>query len=276
MAEKSVIINPEYENILNKITKEKESLTEAIMTYDDLVYHECRVLEMEYMLKFGVYENKKYEIYIKTLRIKRKIELLQASINKQEPLDIDAAEKRLDIEFEEYQKKIQENFNKMNDALKLKKDARLLTEEESKEMHDIYKKLAMKLHPDMNTRTTENEKELFLRTIDAYRNGDLEALKTIEVLARDEKEEMLDLPNSMELLKETLKNLEYKTQSIYDKIIKVKGSFPYNKRELLADPEACAIQIKEHEASLEQYKQEYEAYERKLDTMVVGTNERYS
>jgi hypothetical protein len=84
----SMEIYPEYEELMNQILKLKNELSQLLLERDELVYHICVNIESEYMLKIGVHEYKLLMLQMIILKIKRKIELIQAKINRQEAFSL--------------------------------------------------------------------------------------------------------------------------------------------------------------------------------------------
>lgn len=89
-----IIVSPEYLKLLEEIKQLKEDLASLYEERDELIYHICKNIETEYMSKIGVLEYKLYEFQCKILRIKRKIELYQQKINRQEKIDDSEIEKK--------------------------------------------------------------------------------------------------------------------------------------------------------------------------------------
>ena len=67
----------------------------------------------------------------------------------------------------------------MNDALERSK-ADPLSEEESRELKILYRKVIKALHPDMNPEITDAQARLFDQAVSAYKNGDLPAMRLID------------------------------------------------------------------------------------------------
>lgn len=81
----------------------------------------CKNIETNYMLKLGGLEYKAYEAQCEALRLKRKPELIQARKNRQEKIILSMIDAILDAEFAEYQAKLNEQIEKVNDALERNK-----------------------------------------------------------------------------------------------------------------------------------------------------------
>ena len=117
----NVIVFPDFEKLKSEVEKMRTELSMLLLERDELQFVICKNIETEYMLKLGSIEYKAYKAQCAALRLKRKIELIQAKKNRQEKVIISAIEETLDSEFAEYQKQLNEQIDKMNDALKRSK-----------------------------------------------------------------------------------------------------------------------------------------------------------
>ena len=109
----------------------------------------------------------------------------------------------------------------------------ILSEENSKELKKVYRKLVKKLHPDLNKEKSEKNKNLLLQVTKAYENGDLVTLKNFELLT-DEIIEKEDVEiGEMEELKKSKIKYKIIVKELLEEIKKIKDSFPYNKKEFL-------------------------------------------
>ena len=79
-----VIPFPAYDKVKSEVEKLKIELSMFVLERDDLVFVECKNIEMAYMLSVGGLEYKAFELNCIVLRLKRKIELIQAKKNRQE------------------------------------------------------------------------------------------------------------------------------------------------------------------------------------------------
>src|SRR5699024_2471487 len=99
----------------------------------ELIYVECKNIEMAYMVSLGHLEYKAYKTECMILRLKRKNEMIQAKKNRQEKISLVEIEKILDEEFTEYQTLLNQQIEKMNDALERSK-SRTLSKAEAQEL----------------------------------------------------------------------------------------------------------------------------------------------
>ena len=262
----NVIVFPDFEKLKSEVEKMRTELSMLLLERDELQFVICKNIETEYMLKLGSIEYKAYEAQCAALRLKRKIELIQAKKNRQEKVIIPAIEETLDTEFAEYQKRLDEQINKMNDALKRSK-AEVLTDEENKELKKFYRKIVKALHPDINPDVSETQVNLFDNAVQAYKNGDLNTLKIIgemvgnSPLPEQHKDALTQLIEERERLQNLLK-------VIRDSIEQIKSEYPYIMKEIIEDEEQTEQKKKELENILSQYNGLISIYKAKIEEMI--------
>lgn len=142
-----IIVLPEHANLKKEVEKLRAEAPMLILERDNLRLVECRNIETAYMLAVGGLEHKAFEAQCVTLRLKRKIELIQAKLNRQEKIIEADIDKILDSEFAEYQAKLNEQIEKMNEAIE-HSNSELLTHEEVKELKKLYSGIVKAMHPD--------------------------------------------------------------------------------------------------------------------------------
>lgn len=258
-----IILNPEYQKLNKEIKKIKQDVADLYEEKDELVFHICKNIETEYMSKIGVLEYKLYEYQCRLLRLKRKIELYQMLINRQEEPNEERIEEILDTEYREYEEKLNNLFNEIQSALD-RKNYVVLTEEQSIELKSIYRRLIKKLHPDLNKDSNEKNKKILLQLIHAYENSDLEMMRNLELLTNEiiEKDEEDILP--LEDLRAYKQKYEDILKELLEKIKKIKESFPYNKKEFLKNDVLIKKRRDEISIEIEQYKKLYKEFEKIL------------
>ena len=231
----NVIVFPDFEKLKSEVEKMRTELSMLLLERDELQFVICKNIETEYMLKLGSIEYKAYKAQCAALRLKRKIELIQAKKNRQEKVIISAIEETLDSEFAEYQKQLNEQIDKMNDALKRSK-AEVLSNEDNKKFKKLYRKIVKALHPDINPDVSEAQVQLFDNAVSAYKNGDLNTLKIIGEMVGNSPlpEQHKDALTQLNEEKERLQNL---LKVIRDSIEQIKSKYPYTMKEIIEDEE---------------------------------------
>ena len=218
------------------------------------------------MLKLGSMEYKAYEAQCAALRLKRKMELIQAKKNRQETVILSEIEETLDNEFAEYQEQLDAQIDKMNDALKRSKAA-VLSDEENKELKTLYRKIVKALHPDMNPGVSEAQIQLFDNAVSAYKNGDLETLRMIyEMVGNNPLPELHK--DAMTQLIEERKRLQGLLKSIKESMVAIKSAYPYTMKGILEDTEKTEQKKQELEGILKQYNELISIYKAKIEEML--------
>lgn len=262
----NVIVFPDFEKLKNEIEKMRSELSMLLLERDELQFVICKNIETEYMLKLGSIEYKAYEAQCAVLRLKRKIELIQAKKNRQEKVIVSAIEETLDSEFAEYQKQLNEQIDKMNDALKRSK-AEVLSDEDNKKLKKLYRKIVKALHPDINPDVSQAQVQLFDNAVQAYKNGDLNTLRIIGEMVGNSPlpEQHKDALTQLNEEKERLQNL---LKAVRDSIEQIKSEYPYTMKEIIEDEEQTEQKKKELENILSQYNELISIYKAKIEEMI--------
>ena len=194
------------------------------------------------------------------LKLKRKIELLQTHINQNRPVNMNEIESSLYEEFQEWISQI----SKLERDIRVAKQTTFdfLKPDDSIRLQEIYRKLVRILHPDLNKNITDNQKILWNRVQDAYKNLDLEGLLNLEILAGSE--EPISEISSLEVLTKKKERLWNQFQILTKSVDEVKKSFPLDLERELDDPEWIKREsglyqnkTKEIESLLPQYEKIY-------------------
>ncbi len=141
-------------------------------------------LEALYNTSIGYLQIEKLQLQLRIKALKRKTELVRASVNQNKPIDINEIELQVAAELAEAE------FRIMIEVTKLENSKNLLSHLESPErsatLRKIYKQLAKQLHPDVNDNLTAEQKNLWQLVKEAYETGDLEKLKAVQVVYEKE------------------------------------------------------------------------------------------
>jgi hypothetical protein len=261
-----IILSPEYSELKTEIEKLRTELSMLVLERDNLLLVECKNIEMAYMLALGNLEYKAYELNCACLRLKRKIELIQAKKNRQEKINLEAIEETLDQEFAEYQAQLDAQIDKMNAALE-RSNGRPLSEEEMKELKKLYRSIVKALHPDLHPDISEAQLQLFNNAVTAYENGDLDGLRIISSMVAEPA-----LPDNQEdsisaLVKEK-DRLGELVKALRDKIDEIKNDYPYNMKALVQDKNKIAEVKSELEENIAQLTEILEIYKSKIAEML--------
>ena len=262
----NIIILPELEELKAEVERLRTELSMLMLERDELKFVICKNIEAEYMLKLGGLEYKAYEAQCNVLRLKRQLELMQARLNRQESIVMAVIETILNTEFAEYQKKLDEQMGKMNEAIE-RSNADVLSEEETKELKKLYRKIVKALHPDMNPNITDAQRQLFDNAVMAYKNGNLDALRAIAGMIGDADLQVTQTDAKARLLEEK-KSLEKLLENVREEIQTIKSEYPYTMKELLADDEKVEARKRELELIISKYEEIAGVYKARIDELM--------
>lgn len=109
-----IIEFPDDKRSRERIQELKKTLEDLVFERDNLKFVICENTKTAYMLTFGSLEYRLYKAYCKYLRLKRKRDMIQAKKNRQEKIKMEVIDKKLDEEFADYKKKLDEKVDEIN------------------------------------------------------------------------------------------------------------------------------------------------------------------
>ena len=261
-----IILNLEYENLKNELLKKRTELSMLVLQRDELKYVICKNIETKYMLELGSLEYCLYQSECIIMRLKRKVELIQMRINRQEKIDVSAIDKLLDEQFREYQQKLEEKIKKMNEAIE-RDNGEVLTEQQVKELKKLYRAIVKALHPDLNPNVTKQQIKLFQNAVTAYKNGDLQTLRIInEMISNNHSED--DNTDNIEKMRDELIRLDRMISSINGDVEKIKSEYPYTMKDILFDKEQLNQRKEELKDNIDQCNELVSFYKTKIQHLL--------
>ena len=261
-----IILNLEYENLKKELLKKRTELSMLVLQRDELKYVICKNIETKYMLELGSLEYCLYQSECIIMRLKRKVELIQMRINRQEKIDVSAIDKLLDEQFREYQQKLEEKIKKMNEAIE-RDNGEVLTEQQVKELKKLYRAIVKALHPDLNPNVTKQHIKLFQNAVTAYKNGDLQTLRIInEMISNNHSED--DNTDNIEKMRDELIRLDRMISSINGDVEKIKSEYPYTMKDILFDKEQLNQRKQELKDNINQCNELVSFYKTKIQNLL--------
>ena len=261
-----IILNLEYENLKNELLKKRTELSMLVLQRDELKYVICKNIETKYMLELGNLEYRLYQSECIIMRLKRKVELIQMRINRQEKIDVATIDELLDEQFREYQQKLEEKIKKMNEAIE-RNNGEVLTEQQVKELKKLYRAIVKALHPDLNPSVTKQQIKLFQNAVTAYKNGDLQTLRIInEMISNNHSED--DNTDNIEKMRDELIRLDRMISSINGDVEKIKSEYPYTMKDILFDKEQLNQRKEELKDNIDQCNELVSFYKTKIQNLL--------
>lgn len=262
----SVILFPEYATLKEEVEKLRTEISMLLLERDELRFVICKNIETAYMLSIGSLEYKAFELNCNVLRLKRKIDLIQAKKNRQEKILLSTIEEMLDKEFAEFQSQLDEQINRMNQALEHSK-GRVLTVDETKELKKLYRTIVKGLHPDLHPDVTPAQIQLFQNAVQAYEAGDLNSLRIInEMVAQPVIPEQSE--NGLTALIKDKERLTKTLELIREQISAIKAEYPYTMKDLVEDPDQIAEKKAEIEETITALTEAYNVYAARIKELL--------
>ena len=165
-----------------RIVAIRSEIARILVTIDERLAVTRPYLLALYEASVGRWELLTLEAQLRFLRARRLLEAAQAAMAKHEPFDKDLAEEALDRELASWQDDIARKTQAVADASWAKASADPEFQERYRQAREIYRRLVLRLHPDLIGEPTEAQKRLLLRAHEAYQAGEVEELADIEAL----------------------------------------------------------------------------------------------
>jgi len=245
---------------LIKVRNSDYSRYEELLLRRDRLEHEAYNYEIEYIRLFGDKVLKAFKEKIKCVQIRQEINYCRALLNRGEPLD----QAKLDEHIKSIMKFVKDAYKEMVLDNNNIKNSQVVPEIEVLEIKKIYRRLAKKIHPDINPITAETPElmELWHRISVAYKCNNLKDIKEAEILVEKVLEEML----GGEKITIEIPNIEEKIEEVEREIVQIKNSKSYRYKYILESEVAIE---REHKILDEDY-EEYKSYARELKELLQG------
>ena len=179
----------EYEELAGKLEQLQLEFLDLFTRHKDMVENESVLLTSIYLEKLGRLQLELLEKRTEAARLKMKMKLIQAAINRNEQPDLTEIEHKIYARLQNYYAEIAAQSAALDEAKKVL--SHLLSEEDTQKLKEIFRVLCKRLHPDLNPHQTEEEKDLFIKVKAAYdlqRISDLQnILLYLDEAGREEK-----------------------------------------------------------------------------------------
>ncbi len=252
---------PTFTEQNEELTKRLELLHSEFLDlftrHKDMVENESVILTSIYLEKLGCLQLELLEKQTESARLKMKMNMIQAAINRNEQPDFEAIEREINARLQHYYAQIQAQSAALDEAKQVL--SHLISDDEIQKLKETFRVLCKRLHPDLNPNQTEEEKDLFIKVKAAYDLQRLSDLQNILLYLDHSNNEKLKLISSDEKV-ERIKHLEQQVERLKSKIDQLKQSFPFSIKALILDEnyiereqDELRIQIKIAEEEIVKY-----------------------
>ena len=235
-----------------EIRSVRNAIIEILMRMDDITLHRLPQIRADYALKIGCWEQALLEAELAGRRARRKLALAQTQANRGEVPQMERIEAQLDDELADWMTKIRQAQLTYEQALSYITGTRPLSKSESAQLKTLYRTLVKRLHPDVCS--SDEHEMLFLLAQAAYRNGDVLALRSMEVatrhLEREDDLEVVDDPAPLEL---ELELARIEEGVMRERLHELESSEELGLAELLANPKWVSTRTTELRRAVEEW-----------------------
>jgi len=241
-------IDPTVRRLEDDCLRLRAELADLLAERDEWQHVVRPNVEIEYLQKLGAPEHHLLSLQIELRRWRRAIALAQAAINRGEPVSQPAIERRLDAELATWYEQLADADRKLLQAVAGLTE--YLSESEAAELKRLYRKLALKLHPDVTGLDDPTARNLWNRVVEAYAAANLAELRALWLVA-EELPATLPLPDTIELLTARKQQLVQAVKQVVDGIAALRSRPPLNLMEQLADTAWVERRLAELAAQIE-------------------------
>ncbi len=244
-------------------TKERYKEYEELLIRRDHLYKDATSYQIAYTKEFGELILENFKLKIECIKKKKTISYCRRRLNRGLSINVERMKAEIEGEMLLYYEQFMDLIKETDDAMNSKSSREFKVKLAKK----IYRRLAKKLHPDINEKTEGNEtlRELWERIVKAYNRNDPDELDNLEVLVKRALEQLGE-----EGFEIDYSNIEERIERLERQINEILMTQPYTYGEILESEEKKeAIRN-----SLEEEKNDYEKYletlQKTLDDMLCG------
>jgi len=248
-----LILHPEYESLLREIEGLKNDVVMIQTRVDRLKNVDSLMLRTEYNHYFGELEQEVIAKYYRYCLLKRKLEMIQAAVNRGKEPKMASINKILEAEADEYNAHLRfraEEIKKLSTVT-----FKELSDDDAAQAKVLYQQIVRALHPDLNPDATETDCENLQQAVEAFANGDVATLEAVATVLEMSGKMNPKSDGSMEELKKQRDHLASTAEKLADQLKKIKSTFPMNQEALLRDK----VLINEKIIALKKESEEYDA-----------------
>lgn len=217
-------MHPEFEQKFKELDLLKAEYANQWNNREVLMNWSKPHLEALYYARIGELQIELLQLQAETYAAKRKLEMMQAAVNRNEEINLPYIELMVELEMQAQLKKIEEEILKLGKAKHLL--ANLDSPKRSAELRKIFREMAKELHPDINPDLPEGAKNLWNAATKAYEDGDLESLRALRLLVSDVKNTSEEFTDENGLLTQ-INLLKAGINRLLEEIKNIRAVFPF-------------------------------------------------
>lgn len=243
-------VHPEATALIAEIEHLRDELATALADLERLHTIDRPYLLALYQQKVGAAELECLKAQCRAEWLRRYVEHVQAAKNRGQTPQTEHIEAALQQELSGFWDRLRESADKVTAAQKLM--SHLMTPEQTTKLKQLYRQLVKRLHPDVNPEQGDREKLLWRQTQQAYTDGDLDALRTVQVALKALPADAAS-PTALEGLKAQKIQLLARIRSVREKFEALERTPPYSLKANLMDEAWVSARQAEIETQRQQW-----------------------
>lgn len=263
-------VGPTAEELRHAIREVRADILDIVTAIEDIRLQQFPQIYNDYAIKIGCWEKELLEAEVAARRSKRRYALMQAQVNQGNAPQYENIETQLDEEFADWTERAEEAQAAYEQALAWHLARVPMAPADTEELHKLYRTLMKRLHPDVHVGEDEKRAEYFALAQNAYRDGDLKVLRSLETATRrfDPKDDLEGEDNTNALATE-LELQEVERSAMQKQLEELENSEDMQLGKLLQDPDWVTARTEELKAAVEQW----ESVQREYDARVARLKE---
>ena len=263
-------VGPTAEELRHAIREVRADILDIVTAIEDIRLQQFPQIYNDYAIKIGCWEKELLEAEVAARRSKRRYALMQAQVNQGNAPQYENIETQLDEEFADWTERAEEAQAAYEQALAWHLARVPMAPADTEELHKLYGTLMKRLHPDVHVGEDEKRAEYFALAQNAYRDGDLKVLRSLETATRrfDPKDDLEGEDNTNALATE-LELQEVERSAMQKQLEELENSEDMQLGKLLQDPDWVTARTEELKAAVEQW----ESVQREYDARVARLKE---
>ena len=241
----------------------RERIAEVLLEIDHITLQVNPQILADYAIKIGCYENELFKEQIAARRAKRRLELAQARVNTGRLVAEHEIEETLDEEMAAWEEQLEHQIETYLATLERHAKSSTMLPRDAREVRDLHRKLVKRLHPDLHPLQSETEQRLFAILQEAYRAGDLETLRSLDVASAYVDQEMHSVRESEDEARVEYELLCAQLSVTQERLDVLKNSVPYILGEKLASSAWVHKRVQELKQEIEEQQEARKAYDDK-------------
>ena len=231
----ALTLHPQVAAMQQELKELREQSARLFAQAEYMQFEERPMLNSLFEASVGTLLFEEFKLCTQIKLTQLEINLVQAYINHNAPIDHDRIQTQVKAAQQEYQARIEQKEAELKQAEDYL-NSPCLSKEETTELRDLYRMIAKALHPDLHPDQSREECDLFIKAASAYRVGDLQTLRQIALLIQANSPDALNCLPDQDLL--TLIEKAKESIAIFqERIDLMNEQFPFIYRDKILDPQ---------------------------------------